>query len=121
MDEYAYGFVTENSHYGRFRNPAISERIAGGSSGGSTGAVAAGFVPVISVLILMVPSAYLLLCAVSLGLNLLTAVCQAGAYLFSSSLDCVVRGLGDRSGIWRCCTISCKALFSLPSLHSTPA
>lgn len=42
MDEYAYGFATENSHYGTTRNPHDPSRIAGGSSGGSAAAVAAG-------------------------------------------------------------------------------
>ncbi len=45
MDEYAYGFTTENTHYGPTRNPRNAERIAGGSSGGSAAAVAAGMVP----------------------------------------------------------------------------
>lgn len=45
MDEYAYGFTTENSHYGACHNPHDLSRIAGGSSGGSGAAVAAGQVP----------------------------------------------------------------------------
>lgn len=45
MDEYAYGFTTENSHDGPTRNPHDTNRIAGGSSGGSGAALAAGLVP----------------------------------------------------------------------------
>ena len=44
MDAYAYGFTTENSHYGTTHNPHDRQRIAGGSSGGSAAAVAAGLV-----------------------------------------------------------------------------
>ncbi|MBK4735191.1 AtzE family amidohydrolase [Noviherbaspirillum pedocola] len=46
MDEHAYGFTTENSHFGPTRNPRDTTRSAGGSSGGSAAAVAAGMVPI---------------------------------------------------------------------------
>ena len=45
MDEYAYGFTTENTHYGPTRNPHDLRHVAGGSSGGSAAAAAAGLVP----------------------------------------------------------------------------
>jgi amidase/aspartyl-tRNA(Asn)/glutamyl-tRNA(Gln) amidotransferase subunit A len=45
MDEFAYGFTTENSHYGAVHNPHDVARTAGGSSGGCGAAVAARLVP----------------------------------------------------------------------------
>jgi len=44
MHELAYGITSVNPHYGAVRNPWDRERIAGGSSGGSAAAVAAGMV-----------------------------------------------------------------------------
>src|SRR5207245_692607 len=45
MDEYAYGFSTENTHYGPTRNPRDPSRIAGGPSGGPAGAGAGWLLP----------------------------------------------------------------------------
>lgn len=42
MDEWALGSTSNNPHYGIVRNPSDLSRIAGGSSGGSAAAVAAG-------------------------------------------------------------------------------
>jgi aspartyl-tRNA(Asn)/glutamyl-tRNA(Gln) amidotransferase subunit A len=44
LHEFAYGTTSENAHYGTVPNPAAPGRIAGGSSGGTAAALAAGLV-----------------------------------------------------------------------------
>jgi len=44
LHELAYGITSNNPHFGAVRNPWDTERIPGGSSGGSAAAVAAGMV-----------------------------------------------------------------------------
>jgi aspartyl-tRNA(Asn)/glutamyl-tRNA(Gln) amidotransferase subunit A len=46
LHELAYGATSKNPHYGFVLNPHNPEHVAGGSSGGSGSAIAAGFVPV---------------------------------------------------------------------------
>jgi aspartyl-tRNA(Asn)/glutamyl-tRNA(Gln) amidotransferase subunit A len=44
LHEFAWGITSENDHYGWVPNPAAPGRVAGGSSGGSGAALAAGLV-----------------------------------------------------------------------------
>lgn len=46
LHEFAFGFSSENPHFGPVRNPWDPGTSPGGSSGGSAAAVAAGYVPV---------------------------------------------------------------------------
>ena len=46
LHEFAFGFSSENPHFGPVRNPWDTATSTGGSSGGSAAAVAAGITPV---------------------------------------------------------------------------
>ncbi|WP_445636200.1 AtzE family amidohydrolase [Nostoc sp. DSM 114161] len=104
MDEYAYGFVTENSHYGATHNPHDLQRVAGGSSGGSAAAVAGGLVPLTlgsdTNGSIRVPAA---LCGV-FGLKpTYGRLSRAGVTLFSSSFDhigCFARSVQDIAAVF---------------------
>jgi aspartyl-tRNA(Asn)/glutamyl-tRNA(Gln) amidotransferase subunit A len=104
MDEYAYGFVTENAHYGATPNPLDPSRVSGGSSGGSAASVAANLVPLAlgsdtngSV---RVPAA----CCGVVGLKpTFGRLSRQGVFLFVSSLDHLgffSRNVEDMASIW---------------------
>jgi AtzE family amidohydrolase len=99
MDEYAYGFTTENTHYGVTRNPHDLERVAGGSSGGSAAAVASGMVPLAlgsdTNGSIRVPAAF---CGIFGFKPTFGRISRAGAFLFAESFDHIgpfARTVGD--------------------------
>ena len=104
MDEYAYGFTTENSHYGPTRNPHGPEHVAGGSSGGSAAAVAAGLTPVALGTdtngSIRVPASF---CGI-FGLKpTYGRLSRAGVFLFAASLDHIgpfARSVGDLAALY---------------------
>jgi AtzE family amidohydrolase len=104
MEEYAYGFYTDNPHHGRTLNPHDSTRTAGGSSGGSAAAVAAGLVPIAlgsdTNGSIRVPSSF---CGI-FGLKpTYGRLSRAGSLLFVSSLDHIgplAGSVGDLAAIY---------------------
>jgi AtzE family amidohydrolase len=90
MDEFAYGFTTENAHAGATANPHDHAHVAGGSSGGSAAAVAAGIVPLAlgsdTNGSIRVPAAN---CGIFGVRPTFGAISRAGAYPFVNSLDTI--------------------------------
>ena len=104
MDEYAYGFTTENAHYGPCHNPHDLSRSAGGSSGGCGAAVAGGLAPLSlgsdTNGSIRVPSS---LCGI-FGLKpTYGRLARTGSYMFVASLDHLgpfARTVGDLAAAW---------------------
>ena len=99
MHEFAYGVTSNNPHFGSVRNPWDTERIPGGSSGGSAAAVAAGLcygsIGTDTGGSIRIPSG---LCGVTGLKPTLGRVSVAGTIPLSPRLDCVgpiARSVGD--------------------------
>ena len=99
MGEYAYDFVTDNAHDGPTHNPRDLTRSAGGSSGGSGAAVAAGLVPFTLGTdtngSIRVPSSFCGIWGIKPTYGRLS---RGGSFPFVDSLDCIgpfARSVGD--------------------------
>jgi len=113
MDEFAYGFVTENAHDGATHNPHDLARIAGGSSGGSAAAVAAELVPLSLASdtngSIRVPAA---LCGIFGIRPTFGTLSTHGAYPFVNSLDTIgpfARTAADLTAAYAALAPSCVA------------
>jgi len=99
MHEFAYGVTSNNPHFGPVRNPWDTNRIPGGSSGGSAAAVAAGLcyasIGTDTGGSIRIPAG---LCGVAGLKPTLGRVSVAGTIPLSPRLDCVgpiARSVGD--------------------------
>lgn len=86
--EFAWGITTDNPHFGRTENPWDRSRIAGGSSGGSAAAVAAGLATAAlgsdTLGSVRIPSAY---CGLSGIRPAIGSVPMAGIFPLAPSMD----------------------------------
>ncbi|PYD76632.1 AtzE family amidohydrolase [Novacetimonas pomaceti] len=120
MDEFAYGFSTENAHTGVTRNPHDPACLAGGSSGGSAAAVAAGLMPFAlgsdTNGSIRLPAA---LCGVWGLKPTFGRVPRDGAYPFAASLDVVgpmADSIGDLRAVFE--VMDGRSLGALPDVAS---